>query len=673
VTDGAHLVGIVADVVRLLRAGRDWATRMGELLPLIGERLEVSRVYVFQVHEIAGVGLGQTCLFDWAAPGLHELSGDPRNVDEAVSADPLFAEWTERRRRGETIVGHTRDLAGYLRDDFEHQRIVSFVTIPIMVNGQWWGHIGLDDCERERTWTDGERSVLESVAYLLGNAIELSGSSLMMSEASRLAMLRTAPDGIIVVDEASCVLEFNPAAEAMFGWRREEILGRDINRTIVPRHHRAGHHEGFHRYLAGGTPVYIGRRTETEGLRADGTVFPIELALTEVLVERRRLFVAYVRDLTARKAAEAAAVRQREALHQSEKMSALGSLLAGIAHELNNPLSVVVGRAIMLEEDCADPRQGDQLRRLREAAERCGRIAQTFLKMARQAPADRKATSVDAAIRASHDLVGYAARTGGVTVVLELADGLPPVHADGDQIVQVMVNLMINAVQAMEGIDGPRRLTVRTRHDPARGVVVEVDDTGPGIPDHVMPRIFEPFYTTKPVGTGTGVGLAVSYAMVEAHGGTLTAGNRAGGGARFTVALPAGEAAAAEAGEVVAPPPATGGLSILVVDDEPEVAALLAEILERAGHTVVIAGDGAEALALSEGRAVDAVFCDMRMPVMDGPRLLSAFRAMPGRSTVPFIFVTGDHLGPSAAARPDGCAVVGKPFRPSEVLAALLG
>jgi PAS domain S-box-containing protein len=673
VTDGAHLVGIVADVVRLLRAGRDWATRMGELLPLLGERLEVSRVYVFQVHEIAGVGLGQTCLFDWAAPGLHELSGDPRNVDEAVSADPLFAEWTERRRRGETIAGHTRDLTGYLRDDFEHQRIVSFITIPIMVNGQWWGHIGLDDCERERTWTDGERSVLESVAYLLGNAIELSGSSLMMSEASRLAMLRTAPDGIIVVDEASCVLEFNPAAEAMFGWRREEILGRDINRTIVPRHHRAGHHEGFHRYLAGGAPVYIGRRTETEGLRADGAVFPIELALTEVLVERRRLFVAYVRDLTARKAAEAAAVRQREALHQSEKMSALGSLLAGIAHELNNPLSVVVGRAIMLEEDCADPRQGDQLRRLREAAERCGRIAQTFLKMARQAPADRKATSVDAAIRASHDLVGYAARTGGVTVVLELADGLPPVHADGDQIVQVMVNLMINAVQAMEGIDGPRRLTVRTRHDPARGVVVEVDDTGPGIPDHVMPRIFEPFYTTKPVGTGTGVGLAVSYAMVEAHGGTLTAGNRAGGGARFTVALPAGEAAAAEAGEVVAPPPATGGLSILVVDDEPEVAALLAEILERAGHTVVIAGDGAEALALSEGRAVDAVFCDMRMPVMDGPRLLSAFRAMPGRSTVPFIFVTGDHLGPSAAARPDGCAVVGKPFRPSEVLAALLG
>jgi two-component system NtrC family sensor kinase len=514
--------------------------------------------------------------------------------------------------------------------------------------------------------------VLESVAYLIGTAIELSGSSLMMSEASRLAMLRTAPDGIVVIDEASCVLEFNPAAEAMFGYRREEILGRGISQTIMPDRHRNAHEQGFRRYLTGGAPVMLGRRAETEGMRADGSEFPIEIALTEVLVGRRRLFVGYIRDLTEHKAAEAEALRQRNALHQSEKMSALGSLLAGIAHELNNPLSVVVGRAIMLEEDCVDPRQGDQLRRLREAAERCGRIAQTFLKMARQTPADRRPTDINAAIQASLDLVGYAARTSGVVIAPDLAADLPAVHADGDQIVQVLVNLMINAVQAMEPMTGVRRLVVRTRVDaPRSAVIVEVEDSGPGIPDEVMPRIFEPFYTTKAVGVGTGVGLAVSYGMVVGHGGSLTADNRSGGGARFTVTLPVAKSSAVEAPAVADPPAAPRGLSVLVVDDEPEVATLLAEILERAGHTVSLAGNGAEALKLAEGRRVDVVFCDMRMPAMDGPRLLQAFRAMPGRAGVPFVFITGDHLGPSAAARPDGLPVIGKPFRPAEVLAAL--
>ncbi len=672
VQPGDHLAGVIAEVVRILRGDRDWTARMGDVLALIGRRLAVDRVYVFQIHEVPGVGLGQTCRFDWAGEGLHSLTEDPRNTDEAVSADPLFADWTERRRRGESISGHTRELEGYLREDFEFQRIKSFLSIPIMVNGNWWGHVGVDDCARERDWTGGERSVLESVAFLIGNAIELSGSSLVMSEASRLAMLRAALDGIVVIDEASCVLEFNPAAESMFGMRRADVLGRHIGACIVPEHHRAAHAHGFNRYLAGGQSRMLNRRVETEGRRADGSLMPIELTVTEIVVERRRLFVAYVRDLTERKAAEAEAARQRNALYQSEKMSALGSLLAGIAHELNNPLSVVVGRAIMLEEDCEDPRQCDQLRRLREAAERCGRISQTFLKMARQTPSDRRPTRLGEVVLSALEIVGYAARTSGAAVELDLSPDLPEVMADGDQMVQVLVNLTINAVQAMEGADGARRLLVRTRADAATGMVlVEVEDSGPGIPPEVMPRIFEPFFTTKPVGVGTGVGLAVSYGMVAGHGGTLSAENLAAGGARFTMALPTASKAGADPAPVRDEPASASGLAVLVVDDEPEVALLLSDVLARAGHRVTTAESGLEALERTAGQRFDAIFCDLKMPRMDGPSFRQALKQRGDHARVPFVFVTGDHLGNTPADRLDGCPVIGKPFRPADVLAAL--
>ncbi len=329
-----------------------------------------------------------------------------------------------------------RDLDGYLREDFELQRILSFITVPIMVNGQWWGHVGLDDCESEREWTQAEQSVLESLAFLIGSAIELSGSSLMMSEASRLAMLRTAPDGIIVVDEraASSTSTRGGTDVRSPPGRRARAGHQRLHRAASPPRRHA---HGFRRYIAGGAPVMLGRRIETEALRADGTIFPVEMALTEVVV-RPAPAVRGLRpgpDRAQGRGGGGRATAQGPAPEREDVRAR--RLLAGIAHELNNPLSVVVGRAVMLEEDCTDARQRDQLRRLREAAERCSRIAQTFLKMARQTPADRRPTAVNAAIRAAEDLVAYGARTSGVTIVLDLSDDLPPIHADEDQIVQV--------------------------------------------------------------------------------------------------------------------------------------------------------------------------------------------------------------------------------------------
>lgn len=642
----------------------------------LGKGLGISRVFLFQVHEIVGGGLGQSCLFDWAAPGLGDLSSDPRNVNERLSqSDPLLNEWAEKRRRGETISGHTRDLKGYLRADFEYQKIKSFISTPIMVNGHWWGHIGFDDCAQERTWTDSERAVLETIAYLLGDAIELSTSSLVMSEATRVAMLQTAPDGIIFIDEDGAILEFNPAAEAIFGFRRTLVLGRPVVETLIPPARRRSIGTFIRHLQKGQTRRILGRRIEMQLRHGTGGLVPVELAITEIVQGGRRLFVAYLRDLTAEKRTEAEVARQREALHQSEKLTALGSLLAGVAHELNNPLSVVIGRAVMLEEDARDTVQRERLTKLREAAERCARVSKTFLAMARQSPSVRVPTSLNTAINAALELVAYPLRTSGIKVVLELREDLPETTADPDQLIQVFVNLFVNADHAMREIDGPRILTIVTDISAdGSSVVAEIRDTGTGIDPAIRPRVFEPFFTTKSMGMGTGMGLAVSFGMITAHGGQLQAVDPPDEvGACIRLSLPVG--AASSVLTKIDPPvrPSATRRRILVVDDEQEIASLLIDILAREGHEAEKTSEPAQTFELLSRQSYDAIFCDLRMPGIDGRNLRRKILIKYPQYERRMIFVTGDLLRPGQPSQQlDGCPVVEKPFHTKAILDALV-
>jgi PAS domain S-box-containing protein len=461
------------------------------------------------------------------------------------------------------------------------------------------------------------------------------------------AIIDVALDAVVTADEEGRVVDFNPAAERMFGHARANAAGRPIGDLIVPEHLRAAHEAGMARQKATGAVHVLGRRLELQAMRADGGLFPVEVQIHKLSIEGVR-YAAYVRDLTSQKAAETELVESQGKLHQAEKLAAMGSLLAGVAHEINNPLAIVVAQAGLLEEVSGEPDTRSTAGKIGAAAARCSRIVKTFLSMARRQVPQRERVSLADVIERSAAVVSYGMRANGVELTLDLHESLPDVEGDADQLGQVLSNLLVNAQQAMDGIEGARRVTVAAKPDAGGLVELTVADNGPGIPGHVLPRIFEAFFTTKPAGLGTGIGLAICRNVVLAHGGTIEAGNASEGGAVFRIRLPAlpkQEPALTDEEE----PPAAGyggvGLSILVVDDEADVAAALAGLLRRDGHKVETRSGVDDGLAALDGEGFDLVFCDVRMPGGGGAAFLAGVLksrpALAGR----VVFVTGDVVG----------------------------
>jgi PAS domain S-box-containing protein len=609
------------------------------------------------------------------------------------------------------------------------------------------------------------------------------------------AVMNAALDGIVAADAHGVIVEFNPAAERTFGLSRADAIGRSLADTIIPHAHRAAHEAGMARLAAGEPPRMVGRRIEIEGLRADGEVFPLELAIVRTGSAGDAVFVAYMRDITAqklaeqrlreseerlrfavegaqlgtwswdlktgaswwslrareifgfpaegevtqdlrdrlvhpddraavaeavrrvveeageasleyrvmmpdgevrwvvtrgvghrdaagepfmatgivaditpRKSAEAELDRSRQALHQAEKLAALGSLLAGVSHELNNPLSAVIGQAVMLEEDTAGSPFAERARKIRTAAERCGKIVQTFLAMARQRKPDRSRVDVNELVRGVLELTDYGLRTSSVEVRLDLANGLPELMADSDQLHQVLANLIVNAQQALQSQPGVRRLEVTTRRGHAPGsVVIRVADNGPGVPTEIAGRIFDPFFTTKQAGQGTGVGLSFSLGVVEAHGGQLRLAP-SNAGAAVGIELPGQPATPQPEGREAALGHANGARA-LVVDDEAAVSETLAELLARQGFHVSTAADGRAAKRALDGEPFDIILSDLRMPGLDGPGLFAWLQASRPELCGRVGFVTGDTLGAGAARflEESGRPYLEKPFTPASV------
>jgi signal transduction histidine kinase/ActR/RegA family two-component response regulator len=337
-------------------------------------------------------------------------------------------------------------------------------------------------------------------------------------------------------------------------------------------------------------------------------------------------------------------VRERtDRLLQSEKVATMGSLLAGVAHELNNPLAVVLGQAMLLRESAAGSPFAARGDKIHTAAERCARIVKNFLALARNRPPERAPVALNSVVTQAVELLGYELRTSAVEVDLRLSSAIPVFQADGHQLHQVIVNLIANAHYAMRQSAGPRRITLASEFDAAAARVrLTITDAGPGIPPDVQARIFEPFFTTKPPGEGTGLGLSLCRAIAQEHGGTLTVESEPGHGATFIVTLPATAVAGVSAVDAAAPATPVTPKRILVVDDEPDIAATLVETLEHDGHKVDVAADGAEALASVQRQDYDVIVTDTKVPRMDGPafyRELARRRPALARRVV---FLTGD-------------------------------
>jgi PAS domain S-box-containing protein len=475
-----------------------------------------------------------------------------------------------------------------------------------------------------------------------------------------------APERFRAFQQATQGLEYAPG-EGLIGrvgargqpeWQR--AVGTD---PTCPRRH-AAQEAGLRTGVA--WPLLVGN--EVAGV--------LEFYATESLAPNAALLAAMTQigtqlgRVVERERAVAQAQRQQETLLQQEKLAAMSTMLASVAHELNNPLATILLQAELVGEDVRGGPLAEPVTEIVQAAARCERLVRQFLTLARQHPPERTAVALNTLVAETVELLAYAFRVDNVAVHLHLDEHLPLLWGDPHQLQQVLLNLLSNAQQALHAAPGAREVTCTTQYDPAQHQIrLAVADTGPGIPLPLQGRIFEPFFTTKPPGVGTGLGLPLCQGIVAAHGGTLEVTSALGAGATFQLTLPVG---AMPVPRPAAPGAAAGhavrGGTILVVEDERSLASGLARLLSRDGHTVDTVANGRLALAKLDERAYDCILCDVRMPELDGPSLYRLLERQHPHLCRRCIFLTGDTLEPATQAflEQSGAPCLAKPFTIAE-------
>lgn len=486
--------------------------------------------------------------------------------------------------------------------------------------------------------------------------------ALRASEEQYRAIFNATSDALTLWNADGEVVDTNETHKRLCGFTLEEIRAMPRYEIIHPSSHDV--FMEFQQRLARGEPY----ETEARVLCKDGRVLDVDVRSVPMLYQGKQHALVITRDITELKRTEDELARQRDALRQTEKLSAMGALLAGVAHELNNPLAILMGRASLLEEKSKDPAIKADALKIHAAADRCGRIVRTFLAMARQRPSRHESGKLNEVISAAVDLLGYGLRAAGIKVMLELEPGLPEVNMDSDQIGQLAVNLLVNAQQVLEAKTPFRQIRIQTYRD-GENIHMRVADNGPGVPEEIRQLIFNPFFTTKAEGSGTGVGLSVCLGIAREHGGDLILEDSAVG-ASFLLRLPLSSqpGQAATAPVLLAVEENRGGHA-LIVDDEPEVASLLADILKSAGFTTHQAHSGQEALAWLDTHRCDFILSDIRMPDLDGPALWRSLKTSRPDLSRRMAFITGDILSASIAPflKETGLPSLEKPFTPEDV------
>ncbi len=486
-----------------------------------------------------------------------------------------------------------------------------------------------------------------------------------VSEARYTRLVESASDAIFTVDLTGRLTSLNEALERASGRRRAELMHSPFVDLIDARDQPS--------VVAAFAATFAGqhRRVELRYPSATRELRYCSLTLTP-FVEDDAVSGALgvVRDVTDEK-------RLTEQLIQQEKLAAVGQLVSGVAHELNNPLASVLafGQLLLIAPE-DQPADRPKIEAITQEAKRAAKIVSNLLTFARQHQPERTVTDLNRVIQDTLELHRYALRVANIDVDVRLDPALPTTWADPFQLQQVMLNLIVNAEHALSTWEGERRILVRTEQAKKGGALCAyVTDTGPGIAPEVLPRIFNPFFTTKPVGEGTGLGLSISDGIVREHGGRISAESRPGHGTTFTIELPhvlapAPEASLPAGGER---PTAERRKRLLVVDDEAPIRQAVALYFESLGHVVDVAGTGREAIARAGEARYDAVMLDLRLPDMTGDQVLAQMEQLP-RGVGRVVFVTGDTTSESArrVLEATGRPTISKPFLLDELAAVVL-
>jgi two-component system sensor kinase FixL len=346
-----------------------------------------------------------------------------------------------------------------------------------------------------------------------GDLLADTEQALRDSEAQLRSIIETVPDAIILIDERGLIQSFSPAAERLFGYAAAEVLGRNVS-MLMPSPYREQHDEYLARYLRTGERRIIGIGRVVVGQRADGSTFPMELAVGEARQKGRRLFTGFVRDITERQTTRKRLTELQSELLRTSRLSAMGQMASALAHELNQPLTAVINyvqacRRVLGDDRSAPARALEIMDRAVAQASRAGQIIQRMRQFIQKGETERQLESINKVVEEASALALVGARESGILVRMELSPDLPPLLLDRIQIQQVLVNLVRNAVEALVSAER-RELTIRTAPAGKAAVEVAVVDSGPGLSAEVQSQLFQPFVTTKPKGMGLGLSISRS-------------------------------------------------------------------------------------------------------------------------------------------------------------------
>lgn len=548
----------------------------------------------------------------------------------------------------------------------------AILQVPLTVGDQVIGVLAVDNRTTDRTFSEDDQYLLATLADYAAIAIENARlyEQVRLSEQRYKGLFANAYDLIFTLDRELRIASINRVGEQLTGYSADELVGRALQALCTAESWGAA--RPLMRTLLEGRGV---QPFELELARRDGEAVYVEVSaqLIQNGVGVKGIH-CIARDLTVRR-------RLEQQLVQSEKLSAIGQLVAGVAHELNNPLTSVSGYAQLLLRDKRLPEEPRQdIEQIHAQAERAAKIVQNLLIFAREHKPERRMVSINEALRSALALQNYQLKVDNIGIVQELDTSLPATTADGHQLQQVFLNLITNARHAMAEKGGRGTLTLRTSLVQGEGgeqIKVEVGDTGVGIPERDLQRIFNPFYTTKPVGQGTGLGLSICFGIVKEHDGHIWAESQLGAGTRVSITLPVRDQLA-PAAEPPPPLPTPAGelepsLHVLVVDDEEPVVRLVARLLRDLGHRSTLVTSGEAALEAIARQSFDIILCDVKMPGLNGFELVAAMRERDPELAERVIFVTGDTLSTATRAQLErnGNLFLPKPFAIEQLEATL--